>query len=206
MTNQGDDYESIAKNVGAGRLRKIREENGLSRQEFAERIDKSLSDYSNYESGRRELPLSTRLAVMDRIGQDPLPTEVLREALSSHVNSANAAPGKDPKNKPSWLSEVRAECKAYRENNFSRPARVLLAIQDRAFAIATVYGWVDTRRRDLGLPSIFDDQIADILLVASFLVVLMLIIPIFSEFPVTKFVRHLIGLGWSDNVSFLRKK
>lgn len=183
MTNQGDDYESIAKNVGAVRLRKIREENGLSRQEFAERIDKSLSGYSNYESGRRELPLSTRLAVMDRIGQDPLPTEVLREALSSEANAANAAPGKDPKNKPSWLSEVRAECKAFRENNFSRPARVLLAIRDHAFAIATVYGWVDSRRRDLGLPSIFDDQIADILLVASFLVVLMLIIPSSASFP-----------------------
>lgn len=82
----------------------------------------------------------------------------------------------------------------------------MLAIRDHAFAIATAYGWVDTRRRDLGLPSIFDDQIADILLVASFLVVLMLIIPIFSEFPVTKFVRHLIGLGRGDNVSFLRKK
>ncbi len=206
MTNEGGHYESIAKDVGARRLRKVREENYLSRQEFAERIDKSLSGYSNYESGRRELPQSTRLAVMDRIGQDPLPTEVLREALSNEVNSANAGPDKGLENKPSFLAEIRAECQAFRENNFSRPARVMLAIRDHVFATAAIYGWLDVHRRDLGMRSIFDDQTADILLVASFLIVLMLIIPIFSDFPVTKFVRHLIGARLGDNVSFPTKR
>lgn len=72
--------------------RRDSDNSGLSREELAERIGKSLSGYSNYEAGRRELPQSARLAIMDSLGVDPLSTEALQSALTEDIIPEHKTP------------------------------------------------------------------------------------------------------------------
>lgn len=154
-------------------------------------LGKTTSGYTNYEKGIRELPQSTRLAVMRRTGCDPLSTEDLQAAVQCMTGSEPETGSLREKTWRSFLSELRAESRAFRENNYSRPARFLLSVRDHAYVTAVIYGWTDLQARRLNLPSFLPQEIRDALLVTSFALIIMLIVPICSEFPVTKVVRHL---------------
>ena len=191
MTGQSRRYESIVKGIGAKRLSEIRKNTCLTLPEFAQSVGKTKSGYTNYLKGIRELPQSTRLAVMHRTGCDPLSTEDLRAAVQCMTGSE---PGTGSLREKTWLSfpfELRAESRAFRENNYSRPARFLLSVRDHAYVTAVIYGFADLQARRLNMPSLLSQEIRDALLVTSFALIIMFIVPICSEFPVTKVVRHL---------------
>lgn len=191
MTGQSGHYKSIVKGIGAKRLSEIRKKTCMKLPEFARSLGKTTSGYTNYEKGIRELPQSTRLAVMRRTGCDPLSTEDLQAAVQCMTGSEPETGSLREKTWRSFLSELRAESRAFRENNYSRPARFLLSVRDHAYVTAVIYGWTDLQARRLNLPSFLPQEIRDALLVTSFALIIMLIVPICSEFPVTKVVRHL---------------
>lgn len=197
MSREHSDYERIVREIVAARLRAIRAEAGQSQAEFAERVGLGLKTYGNYERQQRELPQSSRLAIIDKTATDPLPTEALFAAARGEA--MEAGDGRRPKvlQKQTFRQELRAECRAFRENNYSKPARLLLALRDNAFATATIYGFVDVYARQLNIPLGLPQPAADWLLVLSFAIVVMLFIPVISEFPTAKVVRHMRGRALS---------
>lgn len=55
-----------------------------------------------------------------------------------------------------------------------------------------LYGWIDLHAHGLKIPLGLERDIADKLLMASFVLIPMLIVPIISELPVSKVIRHLL--------------
>lgn len=193
MNKKQVEYARLVRLIGADRLRAVRAETGQSQAEFAKHVGLAVKTYGNYERQHRELPQSVRLAIIDQTDMDPLPIEDLRAALPERSCHERKRPALKAKGGSSFLSEIRAECQHYRESNYSRPARVMLSIRDNAFAAATVYAWIDMMAHRLGISSAMDRETADILLVISFALILMLIVPVFSEFPVSRVFRHFLG-------------
>lgn len=182
MTGKDLDPDRILRRIAAERLALIRRKAGLSQHGFASRIDLSAKGYRNYEQGRRELPQSARLRILDQFGQDPVTSADLRAALGSDRGDSSAG----PERARSFLAELRAGCRAFRDRSFSRPARVMLALRDNSFVAATAYFTLKTIAVRLDIPFGVEVNGVDWALLASLLVILMI-----SEIPATKIARHL---------------
>ena len=129
MQRSGHPNATTIRKLGAERLQAIRKKARLTQAEFAERIGVSPKGYSNYERGLRELPQSARLAVLEWFGEDPLSTGDLRVGPSgTTAPRSRQRRGRDR----SFWAELRAECRAFRKENFSKPARFMLGARDYA--------------------------------------------------------------------------
>ena len=193
MSRQHADCERIVREIGATRLRAIRAQAGQSQAEFAERLGLGVKTYGNYERQHRELPQSARLAIIDQTDLDPLPTEALHGALCGFLVPA-------PETKPvpcadgaSFWATLRAECRAFRKQTYSKPARVMLFLRDHPYVAATVYLSLENLAGMADIPFGIEVSGVDWALLASCVVIMMLSIPVISEFPATKVARHLLG-------------
>jgi len=74
-------YESIARQIGATNLLALRMSSGMSQSHFATVIGLSDRALRRYERGERELPLTTRLAIIQAFKIDPLASDQLTAEL-----------------------------------------------------------------------------------------------------------------------------
>ncbi len=193
MSRQRADYERIVRTVGATRLRAIRAEAGQSQAEFAERLGLAVKTYANYERQQRELPQTTRLAIIDKIDADPLPAEALYAALRGEpMPSPGTRRVESPEGAPFW-STLRSECRAFRKQTYSKPARVMLFLRDHVYVAATAYFSLKNLAVMVDIPFGVEVNGVDWVLLSSFVVIMMLFIPVISDFPATKVARHLLG-------------
>lgn len=192
MSRQNADYERIVRMVGATRLRAIRAEAGQSQAEFAERLSLGVKTYGNYEREQRELPQSTRLAIIDKIDTDPLPTEALYAALRGEPMPMPRRRRVESPEDASFWATLRSECRAFREQTYSKPARVMLFLRDHLYVAATAYFSFKNLAIMADIPFGVDVSGVDWALLASFVVIMMLFIPVISDFPTTKVARHLL--------------
>lgn len=164
-----------------------------SQAEFAERVGLGLKTYGNYEREQRELPQSSRLAIIDKTATDPLPTEALFAAVRGDAMGAvDGQSTQTPKYQTFW-QELRADCRAARESKYSKPARLLLSLRDNIFATATMYGFIDVHARNLNIPLGLPQPAADWLLVLSFAIIALLFIAVITDLPTAKLVQHMRG-------------
>lgn len=193
MSRKHADYARIVRKVGATRLRAIRAELGQSQAEFAGSISLGVKTYGNYERQQRELPQSARVAIMDRTDMDPLPTEALYAALRSVPAPAlDAKPVPSADDAPFWPT-LRAESRTFREQTYSKPARVMLFLRDYLYVAATAYFSLKNLAVMADIPFGVEVNGVDWVLFASFVVMMMLFIPVISDFPAAKVARHLLG-------------
>lgn len=193
MSRQNADYERIVREVGAVRLRAIRAEARQSQAEFAERLGLGVRTYGNYERQQRELPQSARLAIIDQTDMDPLPTEALHAALrGAALPAPEAQRGLNPDSASFWAN-LRADNRAFREQFYSRSGRVGLLLRDHLYTAATAYFSLKNLAVMADIPFGIEVNGVDWALLASFVVIMMLFIPVVQDFPATKVVRHLLG-------------
>lgn len=192
MSRQNADYERIVRTVGATRLRAIRAEAGQSQVEFAQRLDVGVKTYGNYERQQRELPQSTRLAIIDKIDADPLPTEALYAALRGEPTSTPGTRRVESPEGASFWASLRSECRAFRERTYSKPARAMLTLRDHLYVAATAYFSFRNLAVMADIPFGVEVNGVDWALLASFVIIMMLFIPVISDFPATKVARHLL--------------
>lgn len=193
MSRQRADYERIVRTVGAMRLRAIRAQVGQSQAEFAERLNLGVKTYGNYERQQRELPQSARLAIIDQTDMDPLPTEAFHAALRGVLVPAPATKLVPRANSASFWATLRIECRAFRERSYSNPARVMLFLRDHLYVAATAYFSLKNFAVMADIPFGIEVNGIDWALLASFVVIMMLFIPVISDFPATKVARHVLG-------------
>ncbi|MFV0409397.1 MAG: helix-turn-helix domain-containing protein [Paracoccus sp. (in: a-proteobacteria)] len=195
MSRKHADYERIVREVGATRLRAIRAELGQSQAEFARSVGLGVKTYGNYERQQRELPQSTRLAIIDKIDADPLATEALYAALHGKPMPTPGTRRVESPEGASFWATLRAECRAFREQTYSKPARAMLTLRDHVYVAATVYFSLKNLAVMVDIPFGVEVNGVDWVLLASFVVIMMLFIPVVSDFPATKVARHLLGLS-----------
>jgi transcriptional regulator with XRE-family HTH domain len=193
MAKSKGHYESIAKTLAPERLRALRRKDNLRQVDFAERINLSVKGYANYERGERELPQSARLAILSEFKIDLLPSEALQEALESEAVSARTTSQKGNERDPSFWSNLRAECRADREKNYSRPARIMLAARDHLHLAATAYFTLKYLAIRADIPFGIEVNGVDWAFIVSLLLILMFFVSIMSEVPAAKIIRHLRG-------------
>lgn len=193
MSRQHADYERIVREVGATRLRAIRAELGQSQAEFAGSVSLGVKTYGNYERQQRELPQSARVAIMDRTDMDPLPAEALYAALRGEPMSTPGTRRVESPEGSSFWANLRSECRAFREQTYSKPARVMLFLRDHVYVAATTYFTLKNLAVMADIPFGVEVNGVDWALLASFVVMMMLFIPVISDFPAAKVARHLLG-------------
>ena len=81
MASSDKHYESIARQIGATNLLALRMSSGMSQSHFATVIGLSDRALRRYERGERELPLTTRLAIIQAFKIDPLASDQLAAEL-----------------------------------------------------------------------------------------------------------------------------
>lgn len=154
----------------------------------------AVKTYANYERQQRELPQTTRLAIIDKIDADPLPTEALYAALRGEPTSTST-PGTRRVESPdsaSFWATLRSECRAFREQTYSKPARAMLTLRDHLYGAATVYFSFKNLAVMADIPFGVEVNGIDWALLASFVIIMMLFISVISDFPAAKVARHLL--------------
>ncbi|VDC26346.1 helix-turn-helix domain-containing protein [Pseudogemmobacter humi] len=186
------DYERIVREVGAAQLRAIRAKTKQSQAEFSERLGVGVKTYGNYERQQRELPQSTRLAIIDEIDADPLPTEALYAALRGEPTSTPGTRRVESPECASFWATLRSECRAFREQTYSKPARAMLTMRDHLYVAATAYFSFKNLAVMADIPFGVEVNGIDWALLASFVIIMMLFISVISDFPAAKVARHLL--------------
>lgn len=190
MSTEESRYAKILSEVTPKRLIQIRKDAGdLTQGDFAERLSLSLRGYSNYETGKRILPMTARMAIVDEFGTDPLPTETLRTALGC-ASELPPAPEKPEISDRGFWPSLREERRGFLKASYSAPARFLLAVQDHAFISATTYCSFKQLALHFSIPFGFESNGVDWVHTCSFLVILFLIIPVLKDAPISKMLRH----------------
>ncbi|WEF25131.1 hypothetical protein [Paracoccus sp. S3-43] len=132
------------------------------------------------------------MAIIDKTDADPLPTEALYAAL---CGDPMPTPGtrrvENQEDTPFWAI-LRSECREFRKRTYSRPARAMLAVRDHLYVAATAYFSFKNLAVMADIPFGVEVNGVDWALLASFVVIMILFIPVISDLPATKVARHLL--------------
>lgn len=145
-----------------------------------------------YERGERELPLTTRLAIIHAFKIDPLASDQLAAELG--LGATDLLPGtKEWKTKDeSFWKTLRRESQDLRKRNYSPLGQRFLRIRDDAYFCATVYFAATNIAWAFGLPFGFEIDGIDWMFLASFALMSLLLPSVVVELPILKASQYVL--------------
>ena len=150
-------FESIDRKRVGSRLKAIRVRHGLSQEEFAIKIGKSLGGYANYELGRRELPREAQQTIIRIFHDDPFDFSKQKPAkfklrsekklrFQSNVYSKHADRLKVT------LQKNAAQSRQFQQQAYSTKVRKLVSRRNGIFAGSALYSWFRLQAIEYGIP------------------------------------------------------
>jgi|TARA_R110002049_G_scaffold235512_4_gene408791 transcriptional regulator with XRE-family HTH domain len=185
-------YESIAREIGAANLLALRTSTGMSQSHFATVIGLSDRALRRYERGERELPLTTRLAIIQAFKIDPLASNQLAAELG--LEAADLSPGttwRKTRDEGFWRT-LRRESQGRRKRNYSPLGQLFLKIRDDVYFCATIYFMMQNIALAFDLPFGFEINGIDWMFLGSFVVVLLLLPSVVAELPILKASQYIL--------------
>ncbi|WP_147385977.1 helix-turn-helix domain-containing protein [Paracoccus sp. JM45] len=190
MTKSDKQYESIARQLGAANLLALRTSTGMSQPQFAATIGLSDRALRRYERGERELPLVTRIAIIQAFKIDPLASNQIAAELG--FSDTDISPGTQSRtaNDEGFWKTMRRESQDLRKRHYSALGQILLKIRDYTFAGATMYLAVENIAWAFGLPFGFEINGIDWMFVGSFILIVVLFSSVVTDLPLLKAAQH----------------
>lgn len=164
----------------------------MSQSHFATVIGLSDRALRRYERGERELPLTTRLAIIHAFKIDPLASDQLAAELG--LEASDLSPGttwRKTRDEGFWRT-LRIVSQGRRKRNYSPLGQLFLKIRDDVYFCATIYFMMQNIALALNLPFGFEINGIDWMFLGSFLVILLLLPSVVAELPVLKASQYLL--------------
>lgn len=192
MTKSDKHYESIARQIGAANLLALRTSTGMSQSHFAKVIGLSERALRRYERGERELPLVTRIAIIQAFKIDPLASNQIAAELGfADTDISPCAQSRTTKDEGFWKT-MRRESQDLREQHYSALGQILLKIRDNTYASATMYFAVENIALSFGIPFGFEINGIDWMFVGSFILIVLLFSSVVADLPLLKAAQYVL--------------
>ena len=145
-----------------------------------------------YERGERELPLTTRLAIIHAFKIDPLASDQLAAELGLAATDLSSRPIRQKTKDGNFWKSLRRESQDLRKRNYSPLGQLFLKIRDEVYLCATIYFMMQNIALAFDLPFGFEVNGVDWMFLGSFLMILVLLPSVVVELPILKASQYIL--------------